>query len=220
MRLRSLIPRRSQEVLRYVDAQGYRYFNCLLGRRVVGERVRDREGHLDREVTILHGWKHGYLREWTPSGVLIYEARYCRGKQHGLARQWSYKGRLLGVCRMIHGTGVDLWYTDDGRLAEERYWKSGRKHGFERWWTGDDATIYEENHFKQFEYHGIRRRWDRDGRMERGFPQFYVDGRRVNRKRYLQACARSRTLPKFDPGDDCPARPLPSKYHRRSSLGD
>jgi hypothetical protein len=127
-----------------------------------------------------------------------------------LARQYA-DGKLIGSYRMKHGTGVDLWYWSKGCLAEERYYQDGKRHGFERWW-GDNKTVWQESHFHMDLEHGIFREWNSEGKLRRGFPQYFIQGRKVTRRKYLSAATSDATLPRFAEKDNSPRRSLPSKF--------
>jgi hypothetical protein len=113
---------------------------------------------------------------------------------------------------MNNGTGVDLWRNESGRLQEEYHLLHGLWHGCERWWTGDDKTIHEERYWQRRRLHGIERKWDHTGRLTKGYPRFYVKGKRVNKAAYIAASTRSRTLPHLDTADHDPHRELPREY--------
>jgi hypothetical protein len=89
-----------------------------------------------------------------PVGTVNWEVKCVRGKAHGLSCQYARNGKLIGTSRMHHGTGVDLWYREDGQLSEERYIHDGRWNGFERWWA-DERRVWCERHFQQDVVHGI-----------------------------------------------------------------
>ena len=105
---------------------------------------------------------------------------------------------------MEHGTGLDLWYQKADVLSEERQYRDGALHGFERWYWGFDRgnAVWSEGHFKEGEKHGIFREWNVKGGLSRGFPQYFVNGERVTKRRYLTACKRDTSLPIFRTEDN------------------
>lgn len=113
--------------------------------------------------------------------------------------------------RFVRGTGVDLFYDDEGRLAEERPLVGGQRSGIERWWNPDQTTAYEETAFFSGLPHGVARQW-RDGRLRPGFPHFLVHGQRVTKRSYLRAARVDPTLAPYRRDDDQPARRLPDAY--------
>jgi hypothetical protein len=114
---------------------------------------------------------------------------------------------------MVCGTGIDLWrqQRDDGSiyLSEARYLKDGVLHGYEWWMNEDQRTVHGEMHYNGRGFHGIWREWNNQGRLRRGFPQYYVNHQKVTKKRYLKACETDPTLPPFRSEDNDPAREFP-----------
>lgn len=55
----------------------------------------------------------------------------------------------------------------------------------------------------------IQRQWTANGKLRRGYPQYFVQGERVNKRHYVQACRADPTLPPWRAEDDQPQRPLP-----------
>lgn len=155
------------------------------------------------------GRAHGLEREWHPSGRLRYEARYVDGLQHGLQRQWDEQGRLIVRTRLVRGTGLDLYCGDlrPGVVSESRELVGGLRHGFERSWT--DGKLTEEKLFVRGVEHGISRRWTLAGKLERGWPRFFVRGQRVTRGAYVRACRSDASLPPWRAARDRASRARP-----------
>ena len=66
---------------------------------------------------------------------------------------------------MKRGTGLDLWWQEgyeSGRayLAEARYVKDGKWHGFDWWLNEDQKSVWQERHFQSDQQHGIERSWN------------------------------------------------------------
>lgn len=188
----------------------------LVGRRSFNPNGTLEEEHAYREQ-LEHGWQYYFRGD--ESGWLHWAEPRENGKIHGTALQWDQEdGRLLGTYSLEHGTGFDLWRQrsfEDGIvcLAEVHPMLDGDPHGFE-WWLCEDGTIYQETAWNLGEYHGINRRWNNDGKLERGYPRYYVDGIRVTRRQYLKACAKDPTLPPFRPEDNLPVRDFPPEIQR------
>jgi antitoxin component YwqK of YwqJK toxin-antitoxin module len=174
----------------------------------------------DIEGTLRDGALHGPWRRYYPDGQLLHETAYVVGKEHGTARQYDESGNLIGSYQMDHGTGLDLWYSAAGVLAEERGYRDGERHGYERWWNEDNRTVFEEGHFWRGEPHGIMRQWIAQGRLRRGYPQYFVHGNRVTKRHYQRACLADPTLPAWRAEDDQPQRPLPEAMFARLSAAD
>ena len=82
------------------------------------------------------------------------------------------------------------------------------RHGYERWWYGDNKTIWSEQHFQDGQSHGIYREWNGLS-LRRGFPRYYANGQKVNKRQYLKACEQDPSLPEFSEADNRPCRALP-----------
>ena len=159
----------------------------------------DWETHYDDE-----GRLHGVERQELEDGSPRYRARWVHGRQHGLQRQWNERGRLLVRTRFVNGTGTDLWF-DCGRLADERQFVRGERHGVERWWR-DRKTVWHELNFFRGVRHGPEREWNEHGRLRRGFPRYFVKGSRVSRTAYDRARVVDSALPAIRGADDKPTR--------------
>lgn len=155
------------------------------------------------------GRMHGLEREWHDDGRLRYEARWRHGAQHGVSRQWNVNGRLLVRTRFVAGTGLDIYCGDRDRVTETREMREGHRHGFERWWWGA-SRVWSEGHFAVGLEHGIFREWNERGGLKRGFPRYFVQGERVDRRAYVRACESDPTLPRITSRDDRPNRKRPS----------
>jgi hypothetical protein len=188
----------------------------------VGYREWDEDGRLEFECTHRNGVKHGHEYCFHANGQLLEKETYRKGYPHGTGKQWSEDGRLLVTWKLVNGTGLDLWcdLQTEG-LAEEHYWPREGELGYKRLWNGDEQTVRQEYFYLLGKgYHGVWREWNAQGRMRRGFPQFYVNGRKVLKLQYLKVCASDLTLPPYRPEDDDQHRLLPGQYlaqrnHRR-----
>ena len=189
------------------------------GRRT-GRRFWEDDGPVRMEYRVDDdGRIHGPLRTFHGSGAILEEQNWVHGKEHGVSRQYDESGAPIGSYELDNGTGVDLWFEAAGVLAEERYLKDGRFHGFERWWDGYNATVWAESHFFEGIEHGVFRKWNDRDRLCRGFPRYFVRGRRVRKREYLRACATDPTLPPFNDADNRPERPLPACPARPNEVG-
>lgn len=184
--------------------------------KVVGVRQFDQSGQLEVERPIKNGLSHGtlYICE---EGIMTFAEPYRQGLAHGTARQWSHDGELIGTYTMKHGTGLDLWRQKrnwgTGRvfLAEARFIKKGKWHGFEWWLNEDQRGVYDEHHFWENLQHGIQRSWNSKDRLRRGYPRYWVNNERVTRREYLHASAKDPNLPAYRKSDNRPRRRFPSE---------
>ncbi len=190
----------------------------VLDGRTVGTRHWD-GGRLTAEYPLRDGRTHGVHYAWY-SGPLTFAEPYVDGVPHGTARQWDDDGILIGTYEMTHGTGVDRWFgrNEAGvvHLAEVRFMRAGRRHGFEWWLNEDEASVYIESHFSDGRAHGIHREWNARGRLRRGFPRYAVQGVRMTRRRYLRCSRDDPSLPPFREADQAPQRTFPSELLRSS----
>jgi hypothetical protein len=215
-RYRSSIPAaaRARVVERFSNGKK-RHVEYRLRRKLVGVRLFFESGDPEMEYGLRDGQKHGTEYDWYAPGVLLSAEPFVRGVAHGTARQWDWHGRLIGTYHMVRGTGLDLWWQPDldgdgePYLAEVLYRKNGHHDGFEWWLDDTQKTVYIERHWRQSEQHGIERDWNSTGRLSRGYPKYFVAGRRVTKRQYLKASAPDTTLPPFRLRDNRPARTFP-----------
>lgn len=204
------IPESAREVIHETWESGARRsaFYTMDGQKV-GYRSWTAEGQIDMEYGIRDGVQHGPFRTWHENGQLRELSFYEQGKEHGVTKQYDEDGRLIGSYTMEHGTGVDLWFSGPGTLAEERHCLDGDRHGYERWWNSDRRTVWQEGHFWHGEEHGIFREWNERGRLRRGYPRYVVAGQQVDRRRYERARRGDPSLPPPLASENAPQRPLP-----------
>ncbi|HEY4359054.1 MAG TPA: hypothetical protein VGN16_25130 [Acidobacteriaceae bacterium] len=220
---RSSIPAAAEEqiVSTHASNGSKQQVNLVFEGEVVGSRWFDREGLMASETPLKNGKAHGTLYYFDdemdgPLRVTFAEP-YRNGLAHGTAKQWSaYDGRLLGTYTMKHGTGLDLWRVEtcggsSAYLAEARYHRDGKWHGFEWWLQEDQTSVHKENHFSENLQHGIVREWNAAGRLRRGYPQYWFKGEKVSQKQYLRACTRDASLPPFHTSDNLPQRSFPAE---------
>lgn len=182
--------------------------------RKIGYRAWDADGRIVMEYRIEDDVMHGPFRTYHDNGRVQQDSTFLRGREHGVTRQFDSEGVVIGSYELDHGSGLDLWFCEAGVLAEERHLENGERHGFERWWSGDNATVYIEGHYFDGLEHGIFREWNHRQHLRRGFPRYFISGRKVQRREYDRACKSDLTLPKYDRGDNQPNRMLPPGLHR------
>jgi len=213
---RPSIPKAARErvVATFIDGPWKYKAEYLLQGKVVGIRFFHRTGDVEYECPLRNGVKHGIEYRSDIPGKLLSAEPYLNGLPHGVARQWSDDGRLIGTYTMKHGTGLDLWWCGPGEnrssyLSEARYLKGGKRHGFEWWLNEDQRSVWEERHFQESQMHGIERSWNQRGSLRRGYPRYWVNNRRVDKRQYLRECAKDPSLPRFRHIDNRPQRNFP-----------
>lgn len=139
----------------------------------------------------------GTQREFSPTGVVVYEGEFLDGVPVGTARTRHLNGQLaserqydsaglphgswcfyandgaqLGCSTFDHGTGVLIEYDRSGARVREIAMQGGERHG--RYVEElPDGTRY-ESEFREGDEHGVGRRIAADGCVEREVT--YVDG--------------------------------------------
>jgi hypothetical protein len=215
---RSCIPKDAEERVVATRPNGSDKFKAeyLLNAEIVGFRQFDENGLLEFERPMRNGTTHGTLYDFQ-DGVVTFAEPYTNGLAHRIARQWSRDGEPIGTYTMKRGTGLDLWRVKadwgNGRvhLSEARYLENGKWHGFEWWLNEDQKSVHSERHFCEDLQHGIEREWNFEGRLRRGFPRYWVHGKRVAKRAYLRAGATDPSLPAFRESDNSPRRVFPAE---------
>jgi hypothetical protein len=208
---RPRIPARAEEKVIQLRESGLKAASEFwLNGRLVGHVSWDEEGTASIAQGIRDGVRVGYQIDYR-YGVLTYAEPFKNGFVHGWAKQFDSRGRLIFESPFRYGTGIDYWCDDRGRLCEERPMVAGKPSGWERWWSEDQKTVYEETSWLDGVWHGIKRRWTK-GRLERGYPQFFLRGERISKQEYVVAARGDPTLPPYRPEDDSPRRRRPDRF--------
>ncbi len=115
----------------------------------------------------VHYW---VVRTWHPNGVLASEIPIFDGIPEGRARYWNEKGELIGSYEMHDGTGVmKTWYPSGGVQFEISYVDRRQQGGH---------FFYDEN-------------------GEVLSQSYYIAGREVSKKKYIEACQQDESLPRY-----------------------
>lgn len=193
----------------------FRVAECRLDKVVVGQRAYDEDGRLMRETPLKNGKKHGREYIWDESGFLESMEPYVDGKLHGLAKQYNRNGKIIGTYRFVHGTGFDIWRyeREDGSIGISEIFtmQDGSLHGYEWWLRDDQHSIWHERHWQKGEFHGIERMWNREGKLKRGYPKYWIRGQAVDKRAYLRAAVQDKTLPMYKENDNRPQRKFPEE---------
>jgi hypothetical protein len=121
---------------------------------------------------LLDGVPHGIHHEWYPNGVLKEETPWDHGIINGTVKYWNDKGELLGASELKNGTGILRYWVPDQQMYGETSYVDGK-------WTG---------------------RWVGYLAGELSYIQYWLENKKVSRKRYEAACQKDPRLPRF--GDD------------------
>jgi len=121
-------------------------------------------------VPLKNGLRHGVSSTWHKNGVLATEEPYQNDLLHGTCCQWDENGRLLGKYKMVHGTGIQRIWHDNGCLQMEISTRSGEACGRTRVWLAD-GTLISDN--------------------------LYLHQKSVSAGEYRAAAAQDKSLPKF-----------------------
>lgn len=201
----------SEVIIETWETSGKQRAVYLIDGQQIGYRYWYPSGALGIECGLQNGIKHGSYRTWHENGQIEEQSTYYEGKEHGVTIQYDWNGVPIGSYTMNYGTGVDLWFCTRGVLSEEREYRDGQRHGYERWWNHDNQTIAQESHFWKGVEHGIVRAWNTQHKLKRGYPRYYIMGMRVNKRQYERACRNDSTLPPFNADDNRPFRKLPKE---------
>ena len=179
----------------------FRVVECLLNGQVVGQRAYDAEGNLKIETPIRDGKKHGREYIWNETGALESVEPFIDGNRHGLAKQYGRNGKIIGTYRFVHGTGYDIWRweREDGStfISEIFSVRDGSLDGYEWWLKEDQRSVWHERHWQQGSVHGIERMWNHQNGLKRGYPKYWIQGKAVKKRTYLEALEKDKSLPKY-----------------------
>jgi antitoxin component YwqK of YwqJK toxin-antitoxin module len=180
----------------------------------VGFRQWSEDGRLEFEYGMRGGKKHGREYCFGENGQPYEVTPYRNGILHGTGIQWSCDGTVVISYTLINGTGLDMWCGhQNDTLSEEHYWPNDDEPGYHRNWNDDEKTINTEYYFFNGKgYHGVWREWNNKGKLRRGFPQYYINGGRVTKRKFIKACVNDASLPIYRSEDDLPDRNLPLEY--------
>lgn len=186
---------------------------CVFENQVVGLRVYDAAGNLKMETPLKNDKKHGREYAWYEDGSLESVEPYVDGQMHGLAKQYGRSGKVIGTYRFVHGTGYDIWRheNEDGSVGISEIFtvRDGSLHGYEWWVNKDQRSVWHERHWQHGQHHGIERMWNKAGRFKRGYPKYWIEGQMVNKRFYLKAAAKDKSLPAYQESENRPPRTFP-----------
>ena len=184
-----------------------------MGERPIAQLTWSSAGRLlhmkpyDRE-----GRPHGVEIERNEVGGVSWCARWVRGKMHGPVIHLDGRGRPLTVSEFVRGRGVDIW-TNCGNVTEFREMIDGVPSGLERW--GDPTRPWCEGFFFHGKRHGVFREWESTtGKLQAGFPRFFLADKRVSLRAYEIAQRTDAALRKYDPSEDLNRRAVPTEVHK------
>ncbi|MEP6755880.1 MAG: hypothetical protein ABJA67_10290 [Chthonomonadales bacterium] len=188
--------------------------NYYLGRTYIGQRVYNRDGHLQHEWSFKNGKKHGWQYNFHDNGGMYRALHFDNGIEHGTAQCWGLSGALLGTYTMDHGTGIDFWWNEcNGKpqLTEARFVVDNLMEGYEYWWYswGKTGALRKEKWWSHGRLHGIEREWNYRGGLRRGFPNYWICGEEVDKRKYERAAKKDATLKPFSIEDNKPHRIFP-----------
>ena len=138
-----------------------------------------RNGQLREAASVRKNLRHGVCYTRHKNGHPATEEHYANGLLHGTCRQWSEAGRLLGKYRMVHGSGIQRAWHDNGKLQIEVSTVQGAFCGRSRIWLPDGTLLSE---------------------------RFYLYGKAVSGDEYRKTAATDKSLPQFRGKAD---KPLP-----------
>jgi len=129
------------------------------------------DGKLQAERSYKKGLPHGLHREWYENGVLATEVNYIDGVPDGIGKQWDKNGDLIVSYEILNGTGV------------QKIWDSVQECWIELPWFNGTITGRQRLYINEREITG---------------EAYYIHGKQVSRKRYLEECKQNRALPRYE----------------------
>ena len=129
-------------------------------------------GELETEITHFEGQERCWLtKHWHRNGILESEVPVKNGIPEGVARFWNQKGEFIGSYEMRAGTGVQKGWHPDGSLMAEITWVNGQRTGRQRsYFEGGELAV----------------------------ESYWVRGQQVSKKKYLEACLKDPSLPRYE----------------------
>jgi antitoxin component YwqK of YwqJK toxin-antitoxin module len=124
------------------------------------------DGSLRSETPFVHGVVHGERVEYFPNGKVALRQTVKHDLLDGVVQQFDPSGRLLGEFTMVEGTGTYKTWDRSGRLESEVDLLKGGPHGL--------SILYSAS--------------------GRSSVAYCLNGMRVTRKRYEEACAADPSL--------------------------
>jgi hypothetical protein len=155
------------------------------------ERAYHENGQLQWEGSFNEDKLEGPNRQWHDNGVLSSETFFEGNLEHGIARQWDRNGKLLGEYRMNHGTGISKKWYENGQLERENSEVCGKWCGRFRCWFEDGEVIA---------------------------TNYYIANSKVSKKKYIEACKKDPTLPRYEDNESDPEEPeIIGSYQKRKT---
>jgi len=128
-------------------------------------------GKIESEITFVDGVPNGINRRWYPNGVLADETPIQNGRCEGVAKHWGENGDLIGTYEMRDGTGLMRTWYNNGVLSGEISFVKGQFTGRQRVWFEDGELVTQ---------------------------LFWIRGRKVSKKKYLEASKEDPSLPRYE----------------------
>ena len=138
----------------------------LVDGKTQGTRIEYyKDGQKKREIPWVDGKRHGLQTSWYENGQKKAEEKYKDGKKDGLATEWHKNGqkrleanhkdgKLMSavgwkpngekcpVTNLKDGTGVVVWYREDGTVSRRDSWKNGKLDGISIYYKKDGTEWY------------------------------------------------------------------------------
>jgi antitoxin component YwqK of YwqJK toxin-antitoxin module len=194
-------------------------------------------GQLALEASYLAGRQNGTERQWHPNGQLALEAFWSAGRQNGIERRWHLNGQLADESNWVDGlpNGVSRRWHANGVLAEEMPVKDGFVEGTVKEWNelGELLGTFEirngsgvwkswhpngrvsgETTYVNGQFNGRIAAWDETGGLI--VEEFQIGGKKVSKRKYLEATKSDPSLPKYNDSEPMPRVRIPSTKYQKS----
>jgi len=126
-------------------------------------------GQLSGEHPLVDGVPHGIHREWYSNGVLKSETPCNNGIIDGVVNYWNDKGELLGTSDLRGGTGILRYWIPEQEMSGESSYVEGKRTGRQIGYISGQLLNV----------------------------SYWLENKRVSRKRYDDACKKNPKLPRF-----------------------
>jgi antitoxin component YwqK of YwqJK toxin-antitoxin module len=134
------------------------------------DRTYHDNGAIATEGMEIDGIPHGIVRHWHPNGVPAMEIPMDHGIIDGVVKQWNEKGELIAVSELNHGTGVLRTLAPEQGIDGEITYVNGKLTGRQISYCAGELM-------------GV---------------SYWLDDKKVSRKRYLEACKENPALPRYE----------------------
>ena len=130
-------------------------------------------GGLQERGPLVNGVRNGTWFKWRFNTHLEWIGEFRSGDRDGVWQLFNRAGRPNGTIVYDRGTGLEVFWHEDGRRAAQGHVVHGRKHGMWTWWHEDGSRSLQMM-FRDGRAHGDATGWHPNGTTAR--KETLVDG--------------------------------------------